>query len=145
MISKLPTEKSVSNACISFGISILLLFVSFINIFSIITNPGSFVLIFTLANIAAIVGLAHWNGPQAYMTKIFEKQNLVKTCVLFGSMFLALWFSLVTPSYILSLVFTVLEFNALLLYFCNTFPLGKGSIQQVKTQAAGAVIKNSLF
>ena len=128
----------------SFGICGLLLFVSLINIFSIVTSPGKFVVIFTMAVLAAIIGLAQWNGPQTYMNRIFEKQNLVKTVVLFGSMFLALWFSLVNSSYILSLAFTIIEFNAIMLYFCNTFPLGKGSIQQAKSSAANAVVKNQM-
>jgi len=141
LFSYLPQEKNMTRAFMSFGISALLLFVSLINIFSIITNPASFVCIFTMAIIAALVGLAQWNGPQAYMNKIFEKQNIIKTGVLFGSMFCALWFSLITPSYLLSLFFCVMELNAILLYFCNTFPIGKGSIRQAKEQAASAALK----
>jgi len=60
------------------------------------------------------------------MIKIFEKKNLIKTGVLFLSMILGLWFSLINSSYILSLVFCIVEFNALMLYFCNTFPLSGG-------------------
>jgi len=47
----------------AFGISALLLLVSLFNILSIITNPAGFVCIFTMAVIAALVGLAMWNGP----------------------------------------------------------------------------------
>ena len=133
-----------TKALISFGVSALLMFVSAMSIFRIVTNPAGFVCIFTLAVIAAIVGLAQWNGPQAYMNKIFEKQYIIRTGTLFGSMFFALWFSVVNPSYLLSLFFCVIEFNAILLYFCNTFPLGRGGIRQAKEQAASAVIKSSV-
>ena len=54
----LPEEKSISNAFVAFGISGLLIFVSIFQIFSIITNPGKFVVIFTMAVIALLVGLA---------------------------------------------------------------------------------------
>ena len=129
MFAYLPDNKSYKNAAICFGLSILFLFASLINIFQIITSPGTFVCIFTTAVICALLGLSFWNGPQTYMNKIFEKQNLVKTVVLFTSMFFSLWFSLVDSSYILSLLFCILEFNAILLYFCNTFPIGRqGSI-----------------
>ena len=64
MFSVLPNEKMMSKAFISFGVCALLLLVSLVNIFSIVTNPASFVLIFTMAIIAALVGLAQWNGPQ---------------------------------------------------------------------------------
>mmetsp|Transcript_4796 Transcript_4796/g.8225 ORF Transcript_4796/g.8225 Transcript_4796/m.8225 type:complete len:82 (-) Transcript_4796:81-326(-) len=81
------------------------------------------------------------------MNKIFEKQNIVKTVVLFVSMFLALWFSLVNSSYILSLFFCVVEFNAIMLYFCNTFP-AQGGLENMKNQAMGQVVRsqvNQLF
>ena len=140
----LPEHKSVSNAAIAFAISGLLLFVDFISIFSIVTSPGKFCLIFTLTIISLLVGLAHWNGPQAYMNKMFEKQNIVKTLTLLSSMFCSLLFSLVWPSYLLSLFFCIVEFNAIMLYFCNTFPIGKtGGLDKVKSQAAAASVKAS--
>ena len=132
IFSCLPDKKEYTKAFGAFGICFLLLFVSIMNIFSIVTSPGKFVCIFTMAVIAALVGLAFWNGPQQYMNKMFEKVNLVKTVVLLGSMILSLWFSLITQSYILSLIFTIIEFNAIMLYFCNTFPIANGGIEQVK-------------
>ena len=125
----------------SFGLSALLFLCALVNIFSIVLSPSKFVLIFTMAVIAGLTGLSFWNGPQVYFNKIFEKQNLVKTVTLFASMFLSLWFSLVNKSYILSLVFCVIEFNAIMLYFCNTFPAGS-SIQSVQKQAAGNVVRS---
>jgi hypothetical protein len=111
-------------AFISFGICALMLFASFINVFNIVLSPGKFVCMFNISTLAGLTGLAFWNGPQVYMNKIFEKQFLVRTVTLFASMFLALWFSLVNKSYILSLVFCLIEFNAIMLYFCNSFPAG---------------------
>ena len=147
-VAMLPEEKNYSKAFMSFGICLLLLFISLVNIFSLVTNPASFVFLFTLAVIAGIVGLAQWNGPQAYVQKIFQKQFIVRTGVLFGSMFFGLWFSLVNQSYILSLACVVLEFNALLLFFCNTFPLGRGTIRKAKEQAVTHAVRaqvKSLF
>ena len=132
LFSRLSDKKEFTKAFGAFGICGLLLFVSIMNVFSIVTSPGKFVCIFTMAVIAALVGLAYWNGPQQYMNKMFEKVNLVKTVVLLGSMVLSLWASLIQGSYILSLLFTIIEFNAIMLYFCNTFPLANGGIEQVK-------------
>ena len=56
---------------------------------------------------------------------MFERENLTRTSVLLISMGLSLWFSLVTPSYLLSLACCVIEFNAIMLYFCNSFPIGR--------------------
>jgi len=71
IFSVLPDKKDYTKALGAFGISFLLLFLALFSILSIITNPAKFVLIFTMAVIAAIVGLAFWNGPQQYMNKIF--------------------------------------------------------------------------
>ena len=112
--------------CAAFGIAALLFLISLSQIAKIATNPPVFVSIFTLAVLAALTGLALWNGPQDYMNKIFQKKFLLRTVGLFSSMFLALLFSIILDSYIVSLIFTILEFNFILLYFCNTFPLKGG-------------------
>ena len=140
----LPEETNYTKALMCFGVCLLLMFLSLTTIFRIVTNPASFVLVFTMAVISGLAGLALWNGPQAYARKLFEKQNIIKTSILFGSMILALWFSLINESYLLSLIFTVLEFNALMLFFCNTFPMGRGTIRQAKEQAVGAAIKHQM-
>lgn len=141
--SILPDKKEYAKALGAFGISALLFFVSLISIFQIVTNPAKFVCTFTMAVIAALVGLAFWNGPQQYANKIFQKQFLIRTVTLFTSMFLALWFSLVNPSYIMSLIFTVIEFNAIMLYFCNSFPMS-GGIQGAKQQMAQAAVRQQV-
>ena len=53
----------MSRAFTAFGIALLLMFMSLVNIFSIVTSPSRFVLIFTMAVISALVGLAFWSGP----------------------------------------------------------------------------------
>ena len=59
----LPAESNMSRAFTAFGIALLLMFMSLVNIFSIVTSPSRFVLIFTMAVISALVGLAFWSGP----------------------------------------------------------------------------------
>ena len=63
LFSCLPKDKMIKQAFISFSICALLMLISLLNIFSIVTSPGKFVCIFTMAIIACIVGLAQWNGP----------------------------------------------------------------------------------
>lgn len=60
----LPKEKYYMKALIAFALCVLFLFTSLISIFSIVTNPAKFVVIFNLAVISGLVGLALWNGPQ---------------------------------------------------------------------------------
>ena len=141
LFAYLPSQPNMKYACISFIICAVMLFASMINLFSIVLAPATFVTMFTIAILAGLSGLAFFNGPQAYMNKIFEKQFLVRTVTLFGSMFLALWFSIFNKSYILSIIFCIIEFNAILLYFCNTFPAGT-SLQQAKNKAMAAGVRS---
>jgi len=56
----------------------------------------------------------------------------------------AFWFSIISANFWLGLIFAVLEFNALLLFFCNSFPIGKasaGSMQGLQNQAMAAAAK----
>ena len=124
MFSILPKDPNYKYAFISFAVCGLMLLASIINVFTIVLSPAKFVCIFTFSVLSGLMGLAWWNGPQVYMNKIFEKQYLVRTVTLFVSMGLSLWFSIVNKSYIMSLVFCLIEFNAIMLYFCNSFPAG---------------------
>jgi len=71
-----------------------------------------------------LVGLAFMNGPQAYLRKLTEPKNKTQTFVLIGSIILSLFFSIIYRSYLLSLFFCFIELNAVILFFCNTFPMG---------------------
>ena len=46
-------------------------------------------------------------------------------------MVLSLYFSMIAGSYILSLIFCIIELNAVALFFCNTFPMGTSGIKFV--------------
>jgi fucose permease len=79
--------------------------------------------------------LAFLNGPRSYLKKLTAKKNMVATSVLFGSMVLSLYFSLIESSYLLSLVFCIVEFNAIALFFCNSFPMGTQGIKFIGSSA----------
>lgn len=125
MIAKLPEESNKARALIFFGISGLFLFLAFMNILAIVISPGKFTCTFTIAVILAMIGLCLWNGPQAYVEKCCEKQYRIRTGTLLVSIIGAVWFSMISSNWIMSVLFCILELNAVLLFFCNTFPLGK--------------------
>ena len=81
-------------------------------------------MLFTLTVVSLIAGLAFLNGPITYIKKVTgDKKNLVASGVLFGSMIFSLYFSIIAGSYMMSLLFCFVELNAVLLFFCNTFPM----------------------
>ena len=134
----------MKRTCIFALIGAAFLFLSLISIVSVITSPGYFSILFTIALLSMLASLAFWSGPRAYVHRMFEADNRTKTYVLFGSIIGALISSLVLGSYVLSLIFLLIELNAVLLYFCNTCPMGRAastSFSDLQSQATNAAVK----
>ena len=116
----LPNEKSYTYAIISFVVSGLFGMLSFLMLAMIVAAPDKFVLMFTFAMVALIAGFAFLKGPRSYVKNLFVDKNLYASITLIVSILLSLWFSLVEKSYIWSLLFCLVELNAVLYFFCKT-------------------------
>jgi len=86
---------SYTYAFIAFGLGAVFLLLAFSNIFTFILFPYKFTEFFSLAVVSLLVGLAFLSGPRSYMKKLTSKKSMISTSVLFGSMILSLYFSLV--------------------------------------------------
>lgn len=116
----LGNEKSYSYAIIAFIVAGLFGFLSFVMLAMIVAAPDKFVLMFTFTMIAMITGFAFLKGPRSYIKNLFVDRNLYASIALIASILLSLWFSLIERSYIWSLLFCLIELNAVLFFFCNT-------------------------
>ena len=123
-------------AMMFFGFAGLFCLVAFMNILAIIISPAKFTCSFTFAVILGMIGLCQWNGPQAYVEKCLEKQYRIRTGTLAVSIVGAVWFSIIQTNWFMSAFFCILELNAVLLFFCNTFPIGRSAqngVQNMQT------------
>ena len=116
----LGNEKSYTYAIIAFVVAGLFGFLSFLMLAMIVAAPDKFVLMFTFAMIALLTGFAFLKGPRGYVKNLFVDRNLYASVALIASILLSLWFSLVERSYIWSLLFCLIELNAVLFFFCKT-------------------------
>lgn len=91
--------------------------------------PAKFAMCFTFAMMSLIAGMALMAGPRLYVKKLFIAKNLWASVFLIFSIIMALWFSLIQESYLLSLLFCVFELNAVAFFFCKTSVI---SLNQVK-------------
>mmetsp|Transcript_38643 Transcript_38643/g.37001 ORF Transcript_38643/g.37001 Transcript_38643/m.37001 type:complete len:160 (-) Transcript_38643:52-531(-) len=145
----LPFFNNVSNkknyivGVVAFMIAGLFLLMSLLSLPMLIVSPTKFTLLFTISMIATLVGLAFMNGPQSYLKKLTIKKNRIATGVLLGSILLSLYFSIISGSYLLSLLFCFIQFNAVLLYFFNTFPFGWNAIKSMFT-GAWSIVRSQL-
>ena len=120
----MDNSTSYTKAIVAFGAGAFFLLFAFFSLPMIVFSPYKFTEFFSLAMLALLVGLAFLNGPRSYLKKLTSKANMISTSILFGSMILSLYFSLISSSYILSIVFCIVELNAVALFFCKTFPMG---------------------
>ena len=115
-------------------------FLSTVMLAMIVAAPDKFVLMFTFAMMSLLVGLAFLKGPRSYVKNLFVDRNLYASIALIASILLSLYFSLVERSYLWSLLFCLIELNAMLFFFCNTGI----TMTQVKwfCSAAGNAVKS---
>ena len=115
----LPNEKSYTYAIIAFVVAGLFGFLSFFMLTMIVLSPDKFVLFFTLTNLALLSGFAFLKGPRKYVKNLFVDKNLYASIALLTSIVLSLYFSIIAGSYLWSLLFTVIELNCVLYFFCK--------------------------
>ena len=115
----LPGERSYTYAVIAFALAGFWLFLSVILLGIIVIAPSKFVMCFTLAMISTLVAMAFLNGPRLYVKRLFQEKNLVASAILLISIVMSLWFSMIEQSYIMSVIFCLVQLNAILYYFCN--------------------------
>ena len=123
ILSKVADRADYPKAFLAFAASGIFLLLAFFVLPTVFFAPQKFTMLFSLSLLAMIFGLAFMQGPASYIRKITsDKKNLIATGVLFGSMILSLYFSIVAGSYLMSILLCFIEANAVLLFFCNTFP-----------------------
>ena len=65
------------------------------------------------------------DGLSRYLpTSLTAARDQIATTALLASVAMSLYFSVIDPSYLLSLLFCFLQMNAILFYFFGAFPLG---------------------
>jgi len=116
----LSNEKSYTYALISFIVAGLFGVLSFLMLAMLVAAPDKFVLMFTFTMMALITGFAFLKGPRSYIKNLFVDKNLYASIALIVSIVLALWCGLIERSYLWSLLFCLVELNAVLFFFCKT-------------------------
>ena len=124
----MSNEKSFMWGAICFAAAAFFMFLSIILLGAIVVAPAKFTTCFSIACIFAITGLAFLSGPRSYVKKLFVEENRIPSFVLIFSFLFGLYFSMIAGSYILSLIFCILQLNALLYFFCKTSAINKSTL-----------------
>jgi hypothetical protein len=110
ILSKISDRADYVKAFITFAASGLFLFLSLLTLPMVIVSPQKFTMLFTLAMISLLFALAFLNGPLSYVKKMTtDRKNLIASSVMVVSIVFSLYFSVISSSYLLSLLFCFLE------------------------------------
>ena len=116
----LGNDKNYIHAGIAFFLAGFFGFLSLIMLGTIAAAPDKFVVCFTFSIFALIAGLASMAGPRTYIKNLFKDRNLIATSVLLTCIVFSLYFSMFQKAYLMSLLMSFIELNAVLYFFCNT-------------------------
>ena len=125
----MSNEKSFMWGAICFGAAGFFIFLSLLLLGAIVVAPAKFTTCFSIACIFAIAGLAFLSGPRTYIKRLFVEENRIPSFVLIFSFLFGLYFSMIAGSYLLSLLFCILQLNALMYFFCKTSAINKTTLE----------------
>jgi hypothetical protein len=131
LFNKVDDKKNYVAAIVALFIAGLFFLFAVFSLPLVILSPQKFVLFFTISMISTLVGLAFLNGPKTYLKKLTIRKNRIATGVLLISIILSLYFSIISGSYLLSLLFCFVQLNSVMLFFCNTFPFGWSAMKSM--------------
>ena len=135
----LPGEKNYTLAVICAGVACFFIFMCVILAPEIMIVPAKWSMCFTISMISLIMALAFLAGPRLYVKKLFLAKNLWASILLLSSMAGGFWTSVITQSWLWSLLFCVLELMAVIFYFFNTAVISMGTIKWVCKQLGSMI------
>jgi hypothetical protein len=94
-------------------------------------SPSKFVLFFTLSMTSYLVGLAFMNGPQTYLKKMTTRKYRIISGVLAFSIVMSLYCTLLSSHTLLAMLFCFVEFNCVLMIYCNSSPIGLSKAKEI--------------
>ena len=95
-------------------------FLSLIMLGTVAVAPDKFVTCFSITLLTVIAGLASMSGPRVYIKNLFRNKNLYASIVLITTMIFSLYFSMIARDYLMSILMSIIELNAVMYFFCNT-------------------------
>lgn len=117
-----------SQSMLMFGVvaavGVLFMFLAFLTLPLLVFAPSKFALLFTMGSLCFLAALALLRGVAALSRHLIEPSRLPFTAVYFSSLFLTLYATLVAKSYVLTLVFSVLQLCGLSSFLVSYIPGG---------------------
>ncbi|KAH9745431.1 Vesicle transport protein [Citrus sinensis] len=123
--SNVPSGKSFLYFGLFLAVGIFFIFIAFTMFLPVIVLvPQKFAICFTIGCALTVGSFFALKGPKNQLAHMFSKERLPLTLISIGSMVGTVYVSMVLHSYILSVLFSVLQVLALAYYAISCFPGG---------------------
>ncbi|KAG9307329.1 hypothetical protein G9A89_017157 [Geosiphon pyriformis] len=103
--------------------------IAFLTIPLLALKPRKFAVTYTMGSLFVLTSFALLHGPMAHLRHILSMQRLPFTFAYLGSMIATLYFAVGLHSYILTIIFSIIQVLALIWYVVSYFPGGVGTLQ----------------
>ncbi|CBZ50629.1 hypothetical protein NCLIV_010970 [Neospora caninum Liverpool] len=107
------------------GVGVLFMFLAFLTLPLLVFAPAKFALLFTMGSVCFMVSLALLRGVTALVAHLSEAARLPFTIAYGLSLVLTLYATLWAKSYVLTLIFSVVQMLALASFLVSYIPGGK--------------------
>ncbi|EYU27468.1 hypothetical protein ABFS82_13G155600 [Erythranthe guttata] len=140
--SSIPSGKALMYFGLLLASGVFFIFIAFTLFLPVIVLvPQKFALCFT-AGCAFIIGsFFALKGPKNQFTHMSSKERLPFTLGFLGSMIGTIYVSMVLHSYVLSVLFSVLQVMALAYYAISYFPGGSAGLKFISSSLTSSVLK----
>ena len=131
---------------IAFGItiffSLILFLVAFIRFPFVILSPRKFVVPYCFASLLVVVSFGFIHGFVSYSKHLFSADRRLVSALFLGTTLTTLYVAVSLHSYILTAVFSVIQFLSLISYVISYLPGGKSGLGMMASMAVGSFSSN---
>ncbi|KAJ7548432.1 hypothetical protein O6H91_07G012000 [Diphasiastrum complanatum] len=140
--SSLPSRKAITYFGVMLGAGMFFIFIAFLLFLPVIVlMPHKFASCFTIGSLLVIGSFFVLKGPRTQFFHMISKERLPFTAAFIGSMAGTIYASMVMHSYVLSVIFSVIQVLALLYYVVSYFPGGSAGLQFLTAMIKSWVMK----
>jgi len=137
-----PSRQALTVFAIMIAAGSFFIFMAFFMFLPVIVLvPQKFAISFTIGSIIMVGSFFALKGPKAQFYHMISKERLPFTAGFIGSMAATIYVSVVLHSYILSVVFAIIQVLALLYYMLSYFPGGTAGMQFLTSMIVSSITK----
>ncbi|KAL5798160.1 hypothetical protein ACOSQ2_002980 [Xanthoceras sorbifolium] len=139
--SNVPSGKSLMYFGVFLAAGVFFIFIAFTMFLPVIVLvPQKFAICFTIGCALIVASFFALKGPKNQLAHMFSKERLPSTLVFIGSMVGTIYVLMVLHSYILSVLFSVLQVVALLYYAVSYFPGGSVGLKFLSSTLTSSIL-----